>query len=156
MCGSRGQYALDKILRSRNHAGGLKIKVFQTIVRPVVLWGSEIWTLTQEDEQMISIWKRKVLRIIFEPLRDSKDITTSYTMFMMNLAKSNRIRWARHLERMEGNRLPKMAQAATYENQRKGRSRPTWKDGPETDLIGLGRQNYKSDARGREKWRNVA
>lgn len=55
MCGSRGQYALGRILHSKSLGRALEIKVYQTILRPVVLFGSDRWTLTQRDEQMLSI-----------------------------------------------------------------------------------------------------
>lgn len=166
MCGSRGQYALGRILRSKNLGRALKIKVYQTILRPVVLYGSETWTLTQADEQMLSVWERKVLRTIFGPVRDGEEWRSRYNHELYNLygnpgivavAKSNRIRWAGHLERMDGSRHTKnIAEAATYGSRRRGRPRATWKDGLEADLTRLGRQNWRSDARDREKWRRVA
>lgn len=36
-------------------------------------------------------------------------------------------------------------------NNRRGRPHVTWKDGLEADLTRLGRQNWRSDARDREK-----
>ena len=34
------------------------------------MYGSETWTLTKRDEQRISMWERKVLRRISEPVND--------------------------------------------------------------------------------------
>lgn len=53
MCGSRGQYALGNILRAKNLERALKIKVYQAILRPVVLYGSETWTLTQANSASV-------------------------------------------------------------------------------------------------------
>jgi hypothetical protein len=35
----------------------------------VVLYGSEAWCLTANDEKNLHIWERKVLRKIFGPIR---------------------------------------------------------------------------------------
>lgn len=57
-----------RILRSKHL--GRYIKVYQKILRPIVLGGSETWTLTQADAQTLSVWDRKVLRTIYGPVRD--------------------------------------------------------------------------------------
>jgi hypothetical protein len=40
----------------------------KTTIRPVVLCGSETWCLTANDEKILCIWERKVLRKIFGPI----------------------------------------------------------------------------------------
>jgi hypothetical protein len=42
---------------------GLKFKIYKTLIRPVVLYGSESWTLTKADEEKLSTFERKILRI---------------------------------------------------------------------------------------------
>jgi len=37
-------------------------------MRPVVLYGSEAWCLTANDEENLRIWEGKVLRKIFGPI----------------------------------------------------------------------------------------
>lgn len=68
MCGSRGIYALGKMLQHETLGGALKIKVHQTIIRP--LYGSKTWTLTQTVEQLLSAWERKMLRTIVGRVQD--------------------------------------------------------------------------------------
>lgn len=67
MCGSRVQDALGNILRAKTLERTLKLKAYQTIRRPVMLYRSRAWTLTQVDQQYLGIWKRKVLRTIYVP-----------------------------------------------------------------------------------------
>jgi hypothetical protein len=47
------------------HIKNLKIKIYRTIVLPVVLSGCETWSLTLREEQSL-----RVLRRIFGPKRD--------------------------------------------------------------------------------------
>jgi hypothetical protein len=38
------------------------------MIRPVVTYSSEIWTLTAEDENNLRIFERQILRKIFGPV----------------------------------------------------------------------------------------
>jgi len=57
---------LSSNLLSKN----LKIKVYGTIILPVVLYGCEIWSLTLREEGRLRVFENKVLRRIFGPKRD--------------------------------------------------------------------------------------
>ena len=48
----------------------LKIKIYRTIILPVVLYGCETWSLTLREERRLRVFENKVLRRIFEPKRD--------------------------------------------------------------------------------------
>jgi len=39
------------------------------VIRPLVTYGSETWTLTKSDENLLRIFKRKILRKIYGPIR---------------------------------------------------------------------------------------
>ena len=54
-----------KFLLSKN----LKIKIYGTIILPVVLYGCEIWSLTLREEHRLKVFEDRVLRI-FGPKRD--------------------------------------------------------------------------------------
>jgi hypothetical protein len=53
-------------LLSRN----LKIKIYKTIILPVVLCGCETWSLTIWEENRLRVLEDGVLRRIFGPKRD--------------------------------------------------------------------------------------
>ena len=42
-----------------------KIILYKTLTRPVVSCGAEVWTLTEEEEQAVLIFERKILRRIY-------------------------------------------------------------------------------------------
>jgi hypothetical protein len=48
----------------------LKIRIWKTIILPVVLYGCETWSLTLRGENRLKIFENKVLRRIFGPKRD--------------------------------------------------------------------------------------
>jgi hypothetical protein len=48
----------------------LKIRIYTTIILPVVLYGSETWSLTLREEHRLRVFENKVLRRIFGPKRD--------------------------------------------------------------------------------------
>ena len=48
----------------------LKIKIYRTIILPVVLYGCETWALTLREERKLRVFQNMVLRRIFGPRRD--------------------------------------------------------------------------------------
>jgi len=60
------QNLLSTSLLSRN----LKIKIYRTIILPVVLCGFETWSLTLREECRLRVFENRVLRRIFGPKRD--------------------------------------------------------------------------------------
>ena len=48
----------------------LKIKIYRTIILPVVLYGCETWSLTLMDEHRLRVFENRVLSNIFGPKRD--------------------------------------------------------------------------------------
>jgi len=48
----------------------LKIKIYRTIILPVVLYGCETWSLTLREERRLRVFENRVLRKVFGPKRD--------------------------------------------------------------------------------------
>ena len=48
----------------------LKIKIYRTIILPVVLYGCETWSLTLREERGLRMFENRVLRRVFGPKRD--------------------------------------------------------------------------------------
>jgi hypothetical protein len=48
----------------------LKIKIYRTIILPVVLYECESWSLTLREECRLRVFENKVLRKVFGPKRD--------------------------------------------------------------------------------------
>jgi hypothetical protein len=65
-CYYSGQNLLSSSLLSKK----LKIKIYRTIILPVVLYGCEIWSLTLRKERRLRVFENRVLRRVFRPKRD--------------------------------------------------------------------------------------
>jgi len=48
----------------------IKIRVYRTIILPVVLYGCETWSLTLQEERKLRVFENRVLKRIFRPRRD--------------------------------------------------------------------------------------
>ena len=101
------QNLLSSSLLSKN----LKIKIYRTIILPVVLYGCENWSLTLREERRLRVFENRVLRRIFGPKRDevTREWKTLHNEELNNMQsspnvvwviKSRRMRWVRHVVRM--------------------------------------------------------
>jgi hypothetical protein len=48
----------------------LKIRIYKTIILPVVLYGCETWSLTLREEHGLRMFENRMLRRTFGPKRD--------------------------------------------------------------------------------------
>jgi hypothetical protein len=48
----------------------IKVKIYRTIILPVVLYGCGTWSLTLREEHRLRVFENRVLRRIFRPKRD--------------------------------------------------------------------------------------
>jgi hypothetical protein len=71
--GNACYHSVQSLLSSRMLSSNVKVKIYKTIILPVVLLGSETWSLTLREEQRLRMFENMVLRKIFGPKRD--DVT---------------------------------------------------------------------------------
>jgi hypothetical protein len=88
----------------------LKIKIYKTIILPVVLYGYETWSLTLEETHRLSVFENRVLWRIFGPKREEDgswrklhndefhDLYSSPNI--VRVINSRRMRWAGHVALM--------------------------------------------------------
>ena len=57
-------------MSSRLLSKNLKIKIYKTIILPVVLYGCETWSLTLREEPRLRVFENRILRRIFRPKKD--------------------------------------------------------------------------------------
>ena len=98
-------------MKSRALNRNLKLKIYKSLIRPVVTYGCEAWTLTTRDEQHLRIFEHKILRKIFGPVQD-KDGSWRIRMNhelnelignadIVRFIQSRRIAWLGHVMRMD-------------------------------------------------------
>jgi hypothetical protein len=78
---NRGYYELEKVLKSKVLSKNLKIKMYMTLLKPIVLNDSETWALRQTEESRLMIFERKVLRKIFGPIFDRQSNEENFIMW---------------------------------------------------------------------------
>ena len=89
----------------------LKIKIYKTIILPVVLYGCETWSLILREERRLRVFEYRVLSTIFGPKRDevtgewkklhNEEINDLYcSPSIVRVIKSRRMRWVGHVVRM--------------------------------------------------------
>jgi hypothetical protein len=93
----------------------LKLRIYKVLIRPIVTYGCETWTLTCFDEQQLRTFERKILRKIFGPVQNSDGswrIRMNHELDhfiqgadIVRLIKNRRLAWLGHVAGMEGNRV---------------------------------------------------
>jgi len=68
--GNAFYYSVQNLLSSRLLSKNLKIKIYRTIILPVVLYGCETWSLTLREERRLRVFENRVLRRVFGSKRD--------------------------------------------------------------------------------------
>ena len=68
--GNACYHSVQNLLSSKLLSKNLKIKIYRTIILPVVLYGCETWALTLREERKLGVFENMVLRRIFGPRRD--------------------------------------------------------------------------------------
>jgi hypothetical protein len=63
--GNACYHSVQNLLSFRLISKNLKIKIYKTVILPVVLYGCETWSLTLEEEHRLSVFAKRVLRKIF-------------------------------------------------------------------------------------------
>jgi hypothetical protein len=127
---------LSSSLLSKN----VKIKIYRTIILPLVLYGFETWSLTLREEHRVSAFEYRVLRRIFWPKRDevagewkrllNEELNDLYSSpNKIWVIKSRRMRWARHVARMGERRVAYWILVGRPEERSPlGRPRRRWED----------------------------
>jgi hypothetical protein len=89
----------------------IKIKIYRTVILPVVVYECETWLLTLRNELRLRVFENKVLRRTFGPKRDevtgewiklrNEELNDLYsTPNIVRVIKSRRMRWVGHVARM--------------------------------------------------------
>ena len=61
---------MQNLLSSSVLSKNLKIKVYKTIILPVVLYGHETWSFTLREVRRLRVFENRVFGRIFGPKRD--------------------------------------------------------------------------------------
>jgi hypothetical protein len=164
--GNACYHLVQNLLSSRLLHKNLKIKIYGTIILPVVLYWCETWSLTLREERRLRVFENRVLRRVFGPKRDevtgewrklhNEELTDLYSLpNIVRVVKSRQRRWAGNVVRMgEDSRVHRMLVGKPEGKIPLGRPRRRWEDNIETDLqeVEGGRGDWMELAQDRDLW----
>ncbi|KAJ4452129.1 hypothetical protein ANN_03647 [Periplaneta americana] len=165
--GNACYYSVEKLLSSSLLSKNLKVRIYKTVILPVLLYGCETWTLTLREEHRLRVFQNKVLRKIFGAKRDevtgewrklhNTELHALYSSpdIIRNL-KSRRLRWAGHVARMGEFRNAYRVLVGRLKGKRPlGRPRRRWEDNIKMDLreVGYDDRDWINLAQDRDRWR---
>jgi hypothetical protein len=136
--GNNCYYSVSNLLSSPLISKNVKIKIYKTVIFPVVLYGCGTWSLTLWEEHRLRVFEKRVLRKMFGPKR-KKDVSWRilHNNEFHNLYSSlnRRMRWAGHVARMrEGRGVYRLLVGRPEGKRPLGRPRRRWKDNIKMDL----------------------
>ena len=136
--GNRAYATNYHTLKSKIIKRSVKMQIHKTLIRPVVMYGSDIWTLTKSDENLLRIFERKILRRIYGPvqegdiwrIRNDGELNRSINREdIVEFIKVQRIRWLGHVKKMEVGAMPRKMTEKRLLYRKKERKTPFEMDG---------------------------
>ena len=101
-------YSVQILLSPRLLYRNLQIKIYKTVILPVVLYGCETWYRTLREECRLRVFENRILRRIFGPKRDEngeRRMLHIHSLYrspnIVRVINSGRLRWAGRVARME-------------------------------------------------------
>jgi hypothetical protein len=165
--GNACYHSVQNLLSSHLMSKNLKIKIYKTIIFPVVLYGCETWSLTLVEEHELWVFENRVLRKIFGPKREedgswrrlrNDELHSLYSSpNIVRVIESRRMRWAGQMARMgEGRGVYRVLVGRPEGKKPLGKPWRRWEDNIRLDLreIGVGGSNWIELAQYRVQWRD--
>jgi hypothetical protein len=99
-------FRLHKHLRSSHLPRQTKFTIYKTLIRPILLYGSETCVLTKREKNQLLVFERKVLQTICGPKIENGVYRRRYNHELerefdspnvLNVTKTSRLRYAGHM-----------------------------------------------------------
>ena len=147
---------ISGVISDKNMPRKLKIKLYMTVIRPVLLYGAECWTVRKKEEQILEKTEMRMLRRIKGvTLRDrvkSVDIRKELGVSsIQEKVREMRLRWYGHMQRMEESEVRAVSDMGVPGKRPRGRPRGRRMDGVRRDMQTL--RITPEDAQDRTFWK---
>jgi hypothetical protein len=158
-------HGLRKTLRSQLVSRKTKLLKYKTLVRPVIMYASETWTLKTTEERSLCSFERRILRCILGAVLENGEWRRRYNEGLYQLfekpdivtcIKINRLRWCGHVVRMDPQRtVQKVFNSKPCRSSKIGRPKLRWEDGVLQDIRPLDIRNWRDMVMRREEWQRL-
>jgi hypothetical protein len=166
LSGNRCYHAYGKLMKSRALNRSFKLKIYKSLIRPVVTNGCEAWTLTNRDEQNLRTFERRILRKVFGPVQNgdvSWRIRMNYELSelvknadIVRFIKSRRMAWLGYVMRMDEKRtLKRILEWKPIGRRIRGRPRKRCIEDIEDDIQIMGIRGWRKLCKEREEWKRI-
>jgi hypothetical protein len=154
---------LNSVWRSRQFRVVSKLKIYQSCVVSVLLYGSECWRMTQQDSAALSSCHtsclRKICRIFWPETISNRDLLKKTKQEdITTTIRRRRWLWVGHTLRREKDNIARTALTWTPEGRRRrGRPKITWRRTIEEEARKINRswRDLETLAQDRHKWGNL-
>jgi len=159
-------YANQKMFQNKLLSKKSKLKLYWTLIRPIVTYACETWVLKENIIQKLVIFERKILRKIFGPTKEVNGLWRIKTneeldelikrKDIIRFIKSQRLKWLGHVERMPNEReVTIIFKWKPLASRPKGRPKNRWGDDVRIDLQKMKVKNWKKSVLDRDTWRTI-
>ena len=108
--GNGAYYANKTLFKSKLVSRNPILKLYRSIIRPILVYGCETWVLKENNRHRLSVIERKILKKMFGPTKEHNGtwrIKTNKELdeliqhrSIINYVKSQRLSWFGHINRM--------------------------------------------------------
>ena len=142
-----------------------KLRIFRACVLPILLYGSEVWSLTRTSEHRLCAFYHRCLRTIIgvnlgDRISNLQLLQITGQPSLEDILRRNRLRWFGHVNRMidENNEpsLIKKVMFSWYGESKRPRNAgmyKKWEDRIMEDLEKLNVRNWRRATLNRDTWR---
>ena len=135
----------------------LKVKIYRTVIRPLILYGAETWVTRGAEERILESTEMRMLRMMkgvtlrdrvrSEELRRELGVTP-----LIMKVREKRLRWFGHVERREEDNIIRKMSSMEVEGKRpRGRPKKRWRDCIREDMREMNVE--ENDVANRNRWK---
>ena len=151
---------LRNIWKDNKISTKLKLRLFNTIVIPTVLYGAECWVLNVKEQRKLLAFEmyglRRIMKIRWQDRVTNEEVRqrAGFVETILDRVQDAQLRWLGHVERMQDWRLPKrMFHGRVHGNRPRGRPRTTWVRSMKKQTSGTQWGELLRMARDRDEWK---
>lgn len=120
------------IIKKKEISKKTKMLVYKTIFQPILLFGSETWTMSNNMKSRVQAVEMKYLRAVKgvtrrDHIRNQEVREELEVKSAMETVEERQLGWWGHLQRLDNDRpVKKIWEARTLKKRRRGRPKETW------------------------------